>query len=113
MDEGQLVWHRRAGSRLPGEVDVVHVSRDYLSNKESLIRLGKHAGVCIYNTTAIKVILSRTPRIELDDNWRSGGSNHSVININSKVQTFPLSLSIFMARGLSFNAAAMTKLVEL
>ena len=47
VDEGQLVRHRRAGSRLPSEVDVVHVSRDYLGNKESLIRLGKHAAVYI------------------------------------------------------------------
>ena len=81
MDEGQLVRHRRARSRLPSEVDVVHVSRDYLSNKESLIRLDKHAAVCIHHTSPFKVVLSRTLRIELDDNWRSGESNHSVISI--------------------------------
>ena len=83
MDEGQLVRHRRARSRLPSEVDVVHVSRDYLSNKESWMRLDKHAAVCIHHTSPFKVVLSRTLRIELDDNWRSGGSNHSVINLGA------------------------------
>ena len=87
MDEGQLVRHRRAGSRLPSEVDVVHVSRDYLSNKESLIRLDKHAAVCIHHTSPFKVVLNRTLRIELDDNWRSGGSNHSVINLGANRAT--------------------------
>ena len=83
MDEGELVRHRRARSRLPSEVDVVHVSWDYLRNKESLIRLGKCAAVCIHHTSPFKVVLSRTLRIELDDNWRSGGSNHSVINLGA------------------------------
>ena len=82
MDEGELVRHRRARSRLPSEVDVVHVSWDYLSNKESLIRLDKHAAVCIHHTSPFKVVLNRTLRIELD-NWRSGGSNHSVINLGA------------------------------
>ena len=83
MDEGELVRHRRAGSRLPSEVDVVHVCRDYLGNKERLMRLDKHAAVCIHHTSPFKVVLNRTLRIELDDNWRSGGSNHSVINLGA------------------------------
>ena len=47
----------------------------------SLIRLDKHPAVCIHHTSPFKVVLSRTLRIELDDNWRSGESNHSVISI--------------------------------